>query len=302
VSAYPLAAEVDYSSPTLTAGSYTYIAAGHPAGTIFLDINNSDTSHLALAVTVEPDATGYVTIPPTVGLTNVAYVVQVDYKFLTALAAPTGDVGINETNCTYVSKFYVAAVVGGSTLVTTRALVTPTNPLLSCVFMLGISGSHTGSISYLATTIVSPTYLGVPVLTGRREVGLRDQFAKMRARLDCWEKIFAEQEDSGLNLPADYYCLDEDETAKVHRLCARLKPKSTECEGFVAVGQQLPPLSKAAALSVEDFDVVVPEGGGPGLKVSEARLALERAAWERRLQRGEGLAWRVNGDTKSPAS
>jgi len=306
-STLPLAANIIYNSPDLLADrTATAYAASHHAGST-LSINSGDSEDQALPVIVQPDVPvpGYIGIPPTVGLTNVEYVIQVNWQANAVVSVP-GDVSVAILNCTLTPVLLVVQVGSVFTNISSSYVVVPTDPTMPCTVQIAITMVTTVSTVYNAATTISPTYPGaVPDSQGRQKA-VSTKLVKLRAQLNSLEKLMAEAELGELGMKAEERfrrVLARRGVERPESLPALTTPNMKLLREDVqyAVGQVGPVCDMRSPLSTEDFDVVSLEGGGIGLSKSDARLALERAAWERRLQRGEGLAWRVNGDSKSPA-
>jgi len=303
----PLAANIIYISPTLAAGTHTYYAATHNAGST-LAINSGDSMAQALAVVVQPDVPtpGYIGIPPTVGLTSVEYVVQANWQSNNNGTGYPTDISVAVLNCSLTKVFLTGHDTATNGVFSSTYIVAPVDPTLPCTVQIALSLTDSVNTIYDVSTTISPTFSGAMPESPGHQLVTKMKMEKMRKQLDVLESMLAEAELGELGKRAEERfrrVLAGRGAEKPESLPALTTPNMKLLREDVqyAVGQVGPVCDMRSPLSTEDFDVVSLEGGGIGLSKSDARLALERAAWERRLQRGEGLAWRVNGDSKSPA-
>jgi len=285
----PLAAAVQSTTPVVATGS-SIVPLWASAGGWVNMVNSGDTTGLALAVTTTP--AGNVTIPA-LNLPGVGYQMVFLVKFQGAVTF-NADVSTTVSNCT-LTKFGIFPFFDSSNYALILQSAVPVNPALPTVFNLAVSETvASGGLTQYTQLLIAPGYQAATPMS---------LLSKVRAQLASWEKILTEEES----------LLPREVEERFRRVLAKhevinpvlgsdemaLKPRVLEPVLRYLVEE---PKDVRPTLSQEDFDVVSLEGGGVGLKKSDIRLALERAAWERRLQRGEGLAWRVDGDSKSPAS
>jgi len=251
-------------------------------------INNFDTTGLAQPYSV--NSGGVFTIPASpLAPTGSCYVLA-GVIIANGPGTMSSDATVAMTNCT-VTKTYFFSAVGGSVAIFFN-YITPVNNTMPCTFLPQVAAFPGETITMNNAWRLGPGFVSTLPERAGDEKPTREELAKLKRLLRLLR-----QED---------YCLEDESGGKLlpceveERLRRVLEKHGAEKPVFVPEVSASRP--KLATLSVEDFDVVASEGGGLGLKKADVRLALERAAWERRLQRGEGLAWRVDGDSKSPAS
>jgi len=314
----------DSFSPVVVVGVSNYpLASSDPGWTVALNVG--DTTGLTIPMGI--GALGEWTTPLLVGApAGIAYSL-VAFYFFSGGNTTTADATTAISECTVAKHEYFALAYAGGTLTVTSSIITPATPNVQCTFLPAItqspavvSGTYSNLFRYSQTFTGSQPESPMAALMERlAEVDL------LRARLAPFynvRDVVREEAKSRGEMLADRRRRAEDSLLpreaekRFRQVLAKhgavnpvfvpddtmLKPKATELGVRYPVGVVIDPADSRPALSQEDFDVVSLEGGGLGLKKSEVRLALERAAWERRLQRGEGLAWRVDGDSKSPAS
>jgi len=305
----------DSFSPVVIVGVSNYpLASSDPGWTVAL--NTGDTTGLTIPLGV--GALGEWTTPLLTGApAGIAYSL-VAFYFFSGGNTTTADATVSVSECTVNKHEYLALAYAGGTLTVTSCIVTPFTPNVQCTFLPAITQSPAvvnGTYSNLFR--YSQTFAGSQPESPMAELMKRlAEVDLLRARLAPFysvrDAVKEEYKSRGEMLAArrraaEDSLLPRGVEERFRRILANVpedttKPKASELGVRYPVGVVIEPVDPRTTLSQEDFDVVSLEGGGVGLKKSDARLALERAAWERRLQRGEGLAWRVDGDSKSPAS